>query len=130
MKRIMQAAAVVAALTAQASAGDFDGSKLLICATLEASECSPGLACEKAGRPDDLGAPIFIRIDIEKRVMIGPQKTSPIVSIERSPEQILLQGTELGYAWSIALDQEDGSMAASLVGRNGIFVLFGQCTPL
>ena len=112
-----------------ASAGDFDGSKLLICAPVEAIDCAPGETCKK-GAPADSGLPSFIRIDIAKMVVIGPKRTTPIVSIEKSEQQILLQGTELGFAWTIALDQDNGEMSGSFVNREEVFVLFGSCTPL
>jgi len=123
---ILSTAFLVAGL---ASAGDFDGTKILICAPVEAIHCAPGEACRK-GAPADSGLPAFIRIDIAKMVMIGPKRTSPIASIERSEQQILLQGTELGSAWTIALDQNSGEMSGSLVNREEVFVLFGSCTPL
>ena len=112
-----------------ASAGDFDGSKLLICAPVEAIDCAPGETCKK-GAPADSGLPSFIRIDIAKMVVIGPKRTTPIVSIEKSEQQILLQGTELGFAWTLTLDQDSGEMSGSLVNRKEVFVLFGSCTPL
>jgi hypothetical protein len=116
-------------LAGPASAGDFDGSKILICAPVEVSDCAPGETCRK-GAPADVGVPAFIRIDIEKKAVVGPKRTTPIVSIERSEQQILLQGTELGYAWTLALDQESGEMSGSFVNREDVFVLFGSCTPL
>ena len=57
-------------------------------------------------------------------------RSSPILLVDKSDDQGLLQGTELGYGWTVALDQADGSMIATLVDRNGVFVLFGSCTPL
>ena len=115
--------------TGSASAGDFDRSKVLICAPVEAIDCAPGEMCKK-GAPADIGVPSFIRIDIAKMVVIGPKRTTPIVSIEKSEQQILLQGTELGFAWTIALDQDSGEMSGSFVNREEVFVLFGSCTPL
>lgn len=112
-----------------ALASDFDGSKLLICAPVEAIACAPGEACTK-GRPDDIGAPAFMRIDFAKKVVIGPRRNSPILFMDKTNEQLLLQGTELGFAWTLALDQQDGSMSAALVGRDGAFIMFGSCTPL
>ncbi len=50
-----------------ASAADFDGSKVLICAPVEAIDCAPGETCRK-GAPADAGLPAFIRIDIAKMV--------------------------------------------------------------
>ena len=112
---------------AAANAADYDGTKLLICANLEAADCGPGQSCTK-GRPDDLGAPAFMRIDFANKAIIGPRRTTPIVSMESNAEQMLLQGTELGYAWSIALDTNNGKLAATLVDRDGAMVLFGACT--
>jgi hypothetical protein len=43
--------------------------------------------------------------------------------------QILLRGTELGYAWTVALDAATGRIATTLVNREEVFVLFGACTP-
>jgi hypothetical protein len=111
------------------SAGDFDGSKLLICATVEAIDCAPGEECTK-GRPDDIGAPQFLRIDFAQQVIVGPKRTTPIRSMDTSDNQILLQGTELGYGWTLALDQDSGMMTVTLVNREGGVVLFGSCTPL
>jgi len=117
----------IALASIPASAGDFDGSKLLICAPVEANDCSVGEACGK-GTPDDIGAPAFIRIDAARKAVIGPKRTSPIQFMNKSEDQLLLQGTELGYGWTIAIDQSTGKMAVSLVSNEGVFVLFGACT--
>ena len=111
-----------------AHGADFDGSKLLICANIEGADCNPGQPCAK-GRPDDLGAPAFIRIDFANKAIIGPRRTTPIVGMATDKDQILLQGTELGTAWSIALHTGSGRLAATLVDHDGVIVLFGACTP-
>ena len=112
-----------------ASAGDFDGSKPLICATVDAMDCVSGEDCTK-GRPGDLGPPAFLRIDFAKKTIGGPKRTTPIVSMDTTEEQVLLQGNEQGYGWTFALDQEGGKFSATLVNRDGVFVLFGSCPPL
>lgn len=123
------ATAFAALAAATATAGDFDGSKLLICAPVEAMDCTAGEACIR-GRPADIGAPAFMRIDVARKAILGPKRSSPILFVDKNDDQVLLQGTELGYGWTVALDQTDGSMTATLVDRNGVFVLFGSCTPL
>src|SRR5512139_1525202 len=125
MKRWI-ATGIAALACSLAQAADFDGSKLLICANIEAADCGPGQACTR-GRPDDLGAPAFIRIDFANKTIVGPRRTTPIVSMESGASQTLLQGTELGYAWSIALDTITGKLAATLLDREGAIVLFGAC---
>jgi hypothetical protein len=109
-------------------AADFDGTKALICAPVEAMDCVPGEGCLK-GTADDIGAPAFMRIDFVKKVVIGPKRTSPILYMDKSADQVLLQGTELGYAWALVLDTQ-GKMTTTLADRNGVFVMFGSCTPL
>ncbi|WP_332673637.1 hypothetical protein [Aromatoleum sp.] len=110
-------------------AGDFDGSKNLICASVEVRDCMPGMGCLQ-GTPGDTGAPAFMRIDFNKKTVSGPRRTSPIEALENEEHQLLLRGRELGHGWIMALDRESGRMAVSLVDRSGAFVIFGSCTPL
>lgn len=111
-----------------AMSADFDGSKLLICAPVEAMDCVSGEGC-KRGFPDDIGAPAFMRVDVEKKVVIGPKQSTPIMFVDKTDEQLLLQGKELSFGWTIALDQQTGKLTATLVDNRGVFVLFGSCTP-
>src|SRR5262245_26780706 len=98
MTRALIAAALTAtACAASAVAADFDGSKPLVCATMEAHDCDAGAAC-KRGLPGSVGAPVFVRIDFSKNELAGPKRTTTIKNIERSKEQIVVQGTELGMA--------------------------------
>jgi hypothetical protein len=109
-------------------AGDFDGSKPLICAPVVVMDCVVGTGCTK-GTPAEMGAPAFMRIDFEKKVVIGPKRASPILLMDKSAEQVLLQGIELGFGWTLALDAE-GKMISTMVDHTGAFVMFGPCTPL
>lgn len=131
MKKMMRLplAGLACVLGSTAMAGDFDGSRKLICAPVQAMECHLGEKCE-AGIPDDVGAPAFMRIDFARKVIVGPKRTSPIRSMEKDENQVLLQGTELGLAWSMALNTADGKMVSTFSSRDGAFVLFGACTPL
>ena len=130
MTRVMYiVAALVLMMSGAAAAGDFDGSKLLICAPVEAMDCGPGEGCSKE-RPEDIGAPNFLRIDFANKVIVGPKQTTPILVMDKSDDQILLQGKELGYAWTLVLAQESGTLTATLVNHEAAFVLFGSCTPL
>jgi hypothetical protein len=108
-------------------AGDFDGSRVLICAPVQAFDCAAGEDCGK-GLPEEIGAPAFLRIDVANKAVIGPKRTSPILWTDKSDTQLLLQGTEFGYGWVIAVDQETGRMTATLANHENVFVLFGACT--
>jgi len=131
VNRITIAAVLGAAWVAAgaAFAADFDGSKRLICATVEARDCVSGSPCYR-GLPREIGAPNFFRVDFEKKSLIGPQRTTAIRAMEKDDAQLLLQGVELGYLWVVALDRASGGFSASLTNRDGAFVLFGSCTPL
>jgi len=108
-------------------AGDFDGSKPLVCATIEARDCVLGAACY-TGEAKTVGAPSFIHIDFANKTMIGEKSSSPIASMEASETQLLLQGTEQGYGWAMALNLESGDFSASLTNTDGSFLMFGTCT--
>jgi hypothetical protein len=112
-----------------AAAADFDGSKPLICAPVEAMDCVAGERCTR-GTPDDIGAPAFVRVDISKKIVTGPHQTTPILFVDKSEQRVLLQGTELGFGWTMALDPGTGKLTTTLVDETGAFVLFGSCTPL
>jgi hypothetical protein len=116
-------------VVSSAFAAATEGAAHLMCATLEAMDCEPGAACLK-GRPSEIGAPAFMRIDLEKGTIGGVHRTTPIVRMEKQADNVLLQGSEIGYGWTMAIDLKAGTMAATLVNRDGAFVLFGSCTPL
>jgi hypothetical protein len=124
-----RAVCVALTLAASAASGAADVPQRLMCATVEALDCEAGAACFR-GRPSDLGAPAFMRIDLENMMIAGKNRTTPIVSIEKRPDSVLLQGAEGSFAWTLVVDTQEGTMAATLVNREGAFVLFGSCTAL
>ena len=82
MTRFLPLVAALAWLAAgTASAGDFDGSKLLICAPVEAIDCAPGEDCK--GRPDDIGAPSPCA-SISRTAIVGPKRTTRSCSWTRA----------------------------------------------
>ena len=112
-----------------ALAADFDGSKLLLCATQAALDCSRGDDCA-SGLPEEIGAPTFMRIDLAKKAVIGPHTTSDILLQDKSDKQLLLQGREAGFGWTIVVDQQSGELTVTLTNRSGAYVLYGACTVL
>lgn len=116
-------------LSSPAFAGDFDGSKALICAPVEAVDCTPGQDCVRAS-PEEIGAPNFIRIDFAKKTVTSSKRATPIESVAIADDQLLLRGTELGYGWTLAIHHVSGKMAATLTDIEGAFVMFGSCTSL
>jgi hypothetical protein len=119
----------VSLLALPALAADFDGSKPLLCATQSALDCARGDDCA-AGLPEDVGAPAFMRIDLAKKAVIGPNTTSEILLQDKAGKQLLLQGREGGFGWTIVVDQQSGELTVTLTNRNGAYVLYGACTVL
>lgn len=121
-------AVLVCATPSRVFSADFDGSKPLLCATIDAHYCEVGEVCYRT-LPGVLGAPQFVRINFAKKLIVGPQRTTEIRFMESGEGQLLLEGTELGYAWGIALAAKTGAMSTTLVSHENVFVLFGVCTP-
>ena len=130
MKPFTRIAFLIACLPmGTAIAGDFDGSKPLICAPIEARACVSGQACVTR-LPADLGMPAFLRIDVANKTITGPKRTTLIRAMEQGEDALLLMGSELGLAWSIAVNSADGTMSGTLTDGDIVAVLFGSCTPL
>ncbi|WNC94134.1 hypothetical protein RI103_25560 [Paraburkholderia sp. FT54] len=111
------------------SAADFDGSKPLLCATVDAHSCDPGLTCSRS-LPGDIGAPLFLSLDFAKKTIVGPARTTPMRIASKDANQVIMDGTEMGYGWTLVLDSADGSMTLTIVNRDDALVLFGNCTAL
>ena len=106
----------------------FDGSKTLFCASVEAMDCTSGEPCVR-DLPEAIGAPQFMKIDFAGQKIIGPKQTTPVLKMEKTEEQFLLQGVELNMGWVFALNRLTGKFSATLTDSGGAFVIFGACTP-
>jgi len=108
-------------------ASDFDGSKPLICATVEARDCVLTRRCF-TGEAREVGAPEFMRIDFAKKTVTGTTRTTAIAALEISETQLLMQGAELGFGWTLAINRSNGHFSGSITNLEGAFLLFGSCT--
>ena len=143
MKRIILfCAAVVFAPVGLVAAADFDGSKPLLCASMELQECIPGVGCERV-TSTSINAAEFFRIDVKKKTIIvsarnqsrPPQK---IESSAKTDDLLVIQGSdngvegvrEDGLAYSIAIDKISGKMVLTASGDEVAFVIFGSCTVI
>ena len=117
-----------------ATAADFDGTKPLICATMQTYECVPGGECLE-GTPESINAPQFIRLDFTEKVARatrpdGEERTSSIEISKQNEGELILQGIQGGLGWSMAITPDSGKMALSASGDGVVFALFGACTAL
>jgi hypothetical protein len=121
-------------------AGDFDGSKPLLCAVIEVIECSPGGGCQKV-KAQEIDIPRFIRINFDKKTISGTLasgkvRATTIEHMEHVDGKLILQGAEDGregvrdgLGWSMAISEETGDVVLTASGEQVGFVVFGACTP-
>ena len=121
-------------LAAPAAADDLTGADRFLCAPGEVTVCSMDGECA-SGPPWEFNVPDFIEVDLEagllKTTEASPEnRQTPILNTTREDGMIVLQGFEMGRAFSIYVDESSGDMTAA-TARDGLFVgAFGVCTPL
>ena len=130
---------IICMFSLPAVAGDFDGSKPLLCAVMDIVECGPGGNCQKV-MAEEVGIPQFIRINFkEKKISAtqssGSNRSTTIKNSEHIDGKLILQGAEDGVedvrdglGWSIAISEESGKMVLTASGDEVGFVVFGACT--
>lgn len=122
-----------------AAAGDFDGSKELICAVVDLVECQPGGKCQQV-TAEDVGIPQFWKINFkEKNISAihadGSKRITTIENFEKIDGKVIIQGAEDGIegvrdgvGWSMAIAEETGKTVLTASGDEVGFVIFGACT--
>lgn len=131
MKKL--AIAILASVTcSQVVADDVTDADRLLCSTSEVMVCFEGAECMKV-LPWELNVPQFVIVDLKKKTISTTKasnepRSTPIRSLERGGEAIVLQGTEAGRAFSFNIDKITGLLTAA-VARDGITAsVFGACT--
>ena len=122
-----------------AFAGDFDGSKPMICAVMDIIECQPGGKCQQI-TAEEAGIPNFFRINVKSKKISGmladgSKRTTQIEHIEKVDGKVIIQGAEDGIegvrdgvGWSGAIAEDTGKMVVTASGDEVGFVMFGACT--
>jgi hypothetical protein len=136
---ICLAGMVLGGLPSVGIAGDFDGRRPMICATIRAIECTPGSGCSEVAL-ESAGLPRFAVIDAQKKVLhptreSGIARTSSIDRMTTIDGKLILQGAEEGVegvrdglGWTIAIAQDSGELVLTASGDDVAFVVFGACT--
>jgi hypothetical protein len=112
-------------------AAPLDGSAPMLCALSSVVECGRKGDCERS-LSEEAGIPAFIRVNVTQRLLssLDGARTSPIVNVQRSNGQLMLQGMQNERVWGAAIDEESGRMSATAVEADGAFVLTGTCIAL
>jgi len=116
-----------------ATASDYDGSKPLVCAAIEAVACRPEVEC-KRGTAESLGLPQFFWFDIAAKTVAekgldGQTRSTAIQTVSRGPTQMILQGSKDNLGWTGVISKASGKL--TLTGSDGkvAMAIFGACTP-
>jgi hypothetical protein len=116
------------AFAAVAAAADIDGTAPLACTPTAGHDCTPANAqCGKLkSQTKGVGD---VRIDFANKTVKTPYRTDvlPIQNSASNAEQLIMQGTDLKFAWSAIVNRKTGAMNLAIADRTGAYVIFGQC---
>jgi hypothetical protein len=118
-----------ATVAAPALAAGIDGSRSLLCSTVEANDCASGTARVR-GLPQDIDVPPFVKLDFAGRTISARGRTSAIQRAARLNGMLIVQGSENSRAFSITVSESTGKLVGAIAGDGEAFVLFGACSPL
>ncbi len=96
-----------------AAAGDFDGSRLLLCATIDTVVCSVGGDCAR-GEAESVNIPHFVDVDVAQKLLraVGGERTSEIKQVMHQNGQLVLQGVEEnGRGWTVSISETTGTVS-------------------
>jgi len=134
MKRLCVCLAVMLALSGAAAwADDLSGANRFLCASVQANRCLEGGDC-RADVPWDLNIPEFIEVDLAAKKLSttaasGENRSTPIAHVTRENGVIVLQGLEMGRAFSFVITEETGRVAVAVASEGTATAVFGACTP-
>jgi hypothetical protein len=116
-------------------AADFDGSKPMLCASLDVLECVDGRDCKMVAA-GDVDAPQFITVDLKHESLELDNSGRPMSTQLRNREnlngRLILQGvgTATGLGWTFSVNEENGRFVITSAGDEVAFIIFGACTSL
>ena len=129
------ALAAILALAGRAGwADDITGAERLLCASVQATVCFEDGECA-TDVPQNLNIPDFIEVDLEARrlsttVASGLNQSTPIAHLSREDGSIVLQGFEMGRAFSWVINEQTGRVSVAVAAGDRTVAVFGACTPL
>ena len=136
MKKICGfALTVILAFAGQALwADDITGHDRFLCSIGDVTMCTVDWECQ-TDSPSRFNIPDFIVFDLEAGLLKTTEashenRQTPILSMSREDGQIVLQGLEMGRAFSFNIDEASGALTASASKAGQFSGAFGVCTPI
>lgn len=115
-------------------ADDLTGSNRILCAAVQATVCFEDGECN-VDLPWNLGIPEFIEIDLEAKTLrttaaSGLDRSTPIEHLSRQDGTIVLQGLQMGRAFSFIITERTGQATIAVAIEGRAVSVFGACTPM
>ena len=137
MKKWMMSASsllAIIALAQMAPAGDLGEATEILCSPSWVISCAENHVCE-TGLPTEWNIPEHVIADLEKKTLSSPgaggeTRKTAIESAHPENGLIIIQGHELGRAFSLVVSESTGSLSGSITTENLTIAIFGGCTPL
>ncbi len=132
IKEVLFFASLGLLVSGAAAAGDFDGSRNLLCVPTDATQCEGAGSCIRV-TVEEIGLPRFMNVEFKKKqlrgtVLGGEEQITGIQNIQKSPDgRTILQGAENGRGWSMTIDPTTGDMSLAIAGDDIGYMLFGVC---
>ena len=104
----------------------------LICAISETALCRENAGCTE-GSVELVNLPLLLRLNLEKKTIkstriSGETRTSTILAVNTSKNNLILQGVQEGSGWSMTVDKKNGQMSVSSSLDGEGYIAFGVCT--
>lgn len=129
MRALLAAGAVVGMVLSPLTitAAPLDGSTPILCAVHSVMECESG-NCERSSG-EEAQVPPFVRIDFQRRLLtsVDGARTSPIDQTQRVSGRLMVQGMQNQRVWGAVINEQTGSMWATVGEDDGAIVISGAC---
>ena len=108
-------------------AAPLDGSAPILCAVHAVMDCEAG-NCERS-TAEEAQVPPFVRVDISRRLLtsVDGARTSPIAQTQRVGGRLMFQGMQNHRVWGAVINEQTGSMWATVGEDDGAIVISGAC---
>jgi hypothetical protein len=120
------------AIFSPALADDVTDVDRLLCSASEVTVCFESSDCVDV-MPWELDMPQFIVIDLKKNVLSttkasGENRSTPVRTLLRDNQEIVLQGVEAGRAFSFVIDEATGLLTVAVASDGMSVSVYGACT--
>jgi hypothetical protein len=120
---------IILALAAGTAAADpVDGTAPLVCSADRGHDCLPARRDCDLLQPQKDKLPVF-HIDFVGKQVRSPFRTAllHVTHTTATSESLILQGTDLLFAWSALIKKKDGALTIAISDREGAYIVFGNC---